>query len=199
MKVFGLTGGSGAGKSTVAEMLRQEGIYVIDADKIAREVVERGKPCLTELKAEFGEGIIRTDGSLDRRALGNIVFSDAEKLKSLNEITHKYIKEQIVKVLSGLECPCAAIDGAVIIGSEIAKMCEFMVSVTADTDIRLERIMKRDGISREAAENRLNSQPDNKFYIERSDYVLRNDGDEAELPEQVKELCGKIREDEVCG
>ena len=87
MIVFGLTGGSGAGKSTVAEAFRREGVYVIDADKIAREVVEAGKPCLEELRREFGEDIIRRDGSLDRHALGDIVFSDAEKLKSLNKIT----------------------------------------------------------------------------------------------------------------
>lgn len=197
MRVFGLTGGSGAGKSTAAEMLRQSGIYVIDADKVAREVVEAGKPCLDELKAEFGIGIIRSDGTLDRRALGKIVFSDTEKLKSLNKITHKYIKTAIVEKLSSSNAPVAAIDGAVIIGSEIEELCEFIVCVTADVEVRLERIMKRDGIDRETAENRIKSQRDDNFYISHSAFVLHNNAGETELIEQVEELGRKIRENEV--
>lgn len=197
MRVFGLTGGSGAGKSTAAEMLRQSGIYVIDADKVAREVVEAGKPCLDELKAEFGIGIIRSDGTLDRRALGKIVFSDTEKLKSLNKITHKYIKTAIVEKLSSSNAPVAAIDGAVIIGSEIEELCEFIVCVTADVEVRLERIMKRDGIDRRTALNRLKSQPDDNFYISHSAFVLHNNAGETELIEQVEELGRKIRENEV--
>lgn len=197
MRVFGLTGGSGAGKSTAAEMLRHAGVYVIDADKIAREVAEAGKPCLDELKTEFGSGIIRLDGTLDRRALGKIVFSDTEKLKSLNKITHKYIKTAIMEKLSLANAPVAAIDGAVIIGSEVEELCEFIVTVTADKEVRLERIMKRDGIDRETALNRLKSQPDDNFYISHSAFVLRNDAGEAELTEQVEELGRKIRENEV--
>lgn len=197
MRVFGLTGGSGAGKSTAAEMLRGEGVYVIDADKIAREVVEAGKPCLEELRNEFGSGIIRADGTLDRHKLGGIVFSDAEKLKSLNRITHKYIKTAVMEKLSSADAWISAIDGAVIIGSEVEELCEFIVSVVSAEEVRLERIMKRDGIDREAAENRLKSQPDEDFYISRSAAVLRNDTDKEELSRQVKELCRKIRENEV--
>lgn len=197
MRVFGLTGGSGAGKSTAAEMLRRAGVYVIDADKVAREVVEVGQPCLDELRAEFGNAVIRKDGTLDRRVLGKIVFSDAEKLKSLNKITHKYIKTTILEKLSLVNAPVAAIDGAVIIGSEIEDLCEFIVSVIADAEVRLERIMKRDGIDREAAENRLKSQPDDNFYISHSACVLHNNAGAEELSEQVEELVRKIRENEV--
>lgn len=197
MVTFALTGGSGAGKSTAAEIFRELGVYVIDADKIAKQVVEKGKPCLKELCAEFGNGIVKPDGELDRKKLGSIVFSDENKLKSLNTITHKYIKEVILSSLDGADCGLAAIDGAVIIGSEIEKLCAFTVSVLAGRETRLSRITERDGLSIEEAQNRLNSQPDDSFYRENSRYVIYNDGSREELDAKIKEVYKKIRENEV--
>lgn len=197
MVTFALTGGSGAGKSTAAEIFRELGVYVIDADKIARQVVEKGEPCLEELCAEFGNGIITPDGELDRKKLGSIVFTDKEKLKSLNTITHKYIKEVILSTLSGVDCEISAIDGAVIIGSEIEKLCAFTVSVLAGRETRLGRIAERDSLSVQEAQNRLNSQPNDNFYRENSRYVIYNDGSRAELAAKIKEVYEKIRENEV--
>ncbi len=197
MTVFGLTGGSGAGKSAAAEIFRELGVYVIDADKVARRVVEKGKPCLAELRREFGEGIIGFDGTLDRRALGDIAFTDENKLKSLNKITHKYIKEEILSELAKARFELAAIDGAALIGSNVAELCSFMVSIVADADIRLGRITKRDNLTRERAENRLNSQPDNDFYIKNSKYVVYNNGSTAELALKIKGIYEEIRENEV--
>lgn len=197
MITFALTGGSGAGKSTAAEIFRELGVYVIDADKIARQVVEKGEPCLEELRAEFGNGIITPDGELDRKKLGSIVFTDENKLKSLNAITHKYIKEVILSALSSVDCEISAIDGAVIIGSEIEKLCDFTVSVLAARAARLDRITKRDGLSIEEAQNRLNSQSDDSFYRENSRYVIYNDKGREELAAKIKEVYEKIRENEV--
>ncbi len=197
MIVFGLTGGSGAGKSAAAEIFRELGVYVIDADKVARKVVEKGRPCLEELRCEFGNGIISLDGTLDRRSLGDIVFTDENKLKSLNKITHKYIKEEILSELALTDCEMAAIDGAVLIGSDIAELCSFMVSVAADTDIRLKRITERDNLTRERAKNRLNSQPDNDFYIKNSKYIVYNNGSTAELALKIKDIYEEIKENEV--
>lgn len=197
MVTFALTGGSGAGKSTAAEIFCELGVYVIDADKIAKQVVEKGKPCLEELCAEFGNGIVRHDGELDRKKLGSIVFTDENKLKSLNAIVHKYIKEVILSELSGLDCELAAIDGAVIIGSEIEKLCAFTVSVLAGRETRIGRIIERDGLSEAEAQNRLNSQPDDSFYRENSRYVIYNDGSREELTAKIKEVYEKIRENEV--
>jgi dephospho-CoA kinase len=197
MLIFGITGGSGAGKSTASDIFRQMGIKVIDADKTARQVVEKGEPCLEELKTKFGSEVIANDGSLDRKKLGNIVFSDENKLKSLNEITHKYIRRSIISELEKSGAEFAAIDGAVIIGSSIEDLCAFIVSVLADREIRLKRIISRDNLSREQAENRLNSQPSDEFYVENSSYVIYNNGNENELKLQVKEVCEKIKENEV--
>lgn len=197
MLIFGLTGGSGAGKSSAADIFRSLGVYVLDADKIARQVTEKGTLCLKELTAEFGNEIINTDGTLNRKLLGDIVFSDENKLKSLNAVTHKYIKEEILSALSKKDCEIAAIDGAVIIGSEIEELCTFMVSVTADREVRLARIALRDGLSAKQAENRLNSQPDNNFYIENSKYVVYNNGSASELALKVKDIYREIRENEV--
>lgn len=197
MIVFGLTGGSGAGKSTVADVLRDFGVHVIDADKIARQIVERGEPCLRELCEEFGTGILEPDGSLNRRKLGDMVFSDSKKLKSLNKITHKYIKENIVSRLALCNCELAAIDGAVIIGSEIEGLCEFIISVLADRKARVKRILERDSLTLEQAENRLKSQPEDDFYIRNSDYVIYNNGSTKELDLKIRKVFEEIKKNEV--
>ncbi len=196
MLIFGITGGSGAGKSTASAMFAERGVTVLDADKIAREVTEKGTECLAEIENVFSKSVINADGTLNRRELGKIVFNDGAKLKCLNKITHKYIKSVILKRLSAVD-GVAAIDGAVIIGSEIEKLCKFMVSVLADREIRLERIMSRDNLTRAEAENRLNSQPDDGFYINNSAYTVRNNGNEAELREQVDKIYGEILKNEV--
>lgn len=197
MLIFGITGGSGAGKSTVSAMFGKLGILVLDADKIAREVTEKGSKCLEEIESAFSKEVINSDGTLNRRKLGRIVFNDGDKLKCLNKITHKHIKAEILSRLSTAVCDAAAIDGAVIIGSEIENLCKFMVSIIAGREIRIERIMSRDGISREDAENRLNSQPDDEFYIEHSAYVITNNGNEAELKNQIDKIYSEILEKEV--
>lgn len=197
MTVFGLTGGSGAGKSTAAEIFRSLGVYVVDADKVARQVVEKGSSCIAELQSEFGDEIIAPDGNLDRKKLGDIVFVDRDKLKSLNNITHKYIKKEILSILDKQKCEMVAIDGAVIIGSSIENVCAFIVSVLADAKVRIARIIERDGLSDVQAENRLQSQPTDDFYIQNSKYVIYNNGNEDELTLKINEVYAKIRENEV--
>lgn len=197
MLVFGITGGSGTGKSTASECFRRLGIYVIDADLAARHVVEKGEPCLDELIMKFGTEILNFDGTLNRKKLGSIVFADEKKLKSLNTITHKHIKKFIVNKLQSLNVEVAAIDGAVIIGSDIEDLCSFFVSVLADRETRLKRIMKRDSLDYTQAQNRLNSQPDDKFYIENSKYIIYNNSDEHNLSSQIKEVYREIIENEV--
>lgn len=194
MLIFGLTGGSGAGKSTASKRFVENGVYVIDADKTARAVVEPNMPCLAELRAEFGDAIIREDGSLDRKGLGSIVFADKAKLARLNEITHKYIQRAVEEELEREQPEYAAIDAAVIIGSPMEKMCEFMVSVVADEDVRAQRIMKRDNISYEDAIKRLKSQPDKEFYIAKSRFLLYNNSSEENLREQTDRICETIKE-----
>lgn len=197
MLIFGITGGSGTGKTTVSDIFRENGVTVIDADKSARTVVQKGSKCLGELCAFFGDGILLPNGALDRKKLGGIVFSDEKKLVKLNEITHKYIKEDILRQIGECKTPLTAIDGAVIIGSSIEPLCEFIVSVTADKGKRLKRIIGRDKISEDSAKKRLDSQPSEDFYIKHAKYVINNDKDLNSLVLRTKEVLEKIRKNEV--
>lgn len=194
MLVFGITGGSGSGKSSASERFRENGIYVIDADKTAREVVRQGEPCLEELVKELGSEILNDDGGLNRRKTGEIVFSDKKKLDILNRITHKYIQKALEAQLNKIDTDIAAVDGAVIIGSPVEKMCSFLVSVMADKEIRLARIMARDNISREAALKRIESQPSDEFYIANSRYLLYNNISKENLNIEVDKLAKTIKE-----
>lgn len=191
--IFGITGGSGAGKSTVSAKFRELGVYVSDADIAARRVVMPGSPCLAELCSEFGNDILNSDGSLNRAGLAAIVFSDAGKLEILNRITHKYIYEYIVNEINMHDSYVCAIDGAVIIGSPVMELCNKLVVVTADKDVRLERIMERDSIDRDSALARLGAQPDDSFYLEHADYTVVNNGDLIKLGEQIEEIYNKIK------
>lgn len=197
MLIFGITGGSGSGKTTVSDIFRSLGVRVIDADKAAREVVKKGSSCLDELTQYFGTEIIESDGSLNRKKLANIVFKDTVKLKKLNEITHSYIKIYIETILSKISEPIAAIDGAVIIGSGIENMCSFMVSVIADYDVRINRIIKRDGLSIEDAKNRLSSQPSDEFYINHSKYIIYNNGNTYKLRQDTEKIFKDITIDNM--
>lgn len=179
MVVIGLTGGSGSGKSTIAGLMRQRGINVIDADKIGRIVVRKGEPALDEIAKEFGSGMLKGDGTLDRKKLAQVVFTSREKLKKLNEITHKYITEIVKKELAASSTDISVIDAAVLKESGIQDMCDYVIAAIADKDVRIERIMERDGISEEEAKNRINSQDPDAKYIQYADFVINNSGDEA--------------------
>ncbi len=198
MLIFGITGGSGAGKTTVSDIFRKAGIPVIDADKAARAVTEPGERCLDELTDFFGSEILQSDGTLNRKKLADIAFSDERRLKKLNEITHKYIKINIENQLSEIKGKIAAIDGAVIIGSEVEELCAFIVSVTAKREVRIKRITARDNISAESAKKRLAAQPGDDFYIEHSKYIIRNDTSVKELESQAERIISEIKnENEV--
>lgn len=194
MKIFGLTGGSGAGKSTVSELILNRGIYVVDTDRLAREVVRKGTQCLDELVNMFGADILKEDGTLNRKKLASIVFNDEEKLKVLNRITHHYIKYAIISELSNCGAEYAAIDGAVIIGSPVEELCSFLVTVDADFDTRLKRITEREGMSTEEAAARLNSQMSSEEYRAHAKYVIENNGTYEDLEKAVYDVCDKIKE-----
>lgn len=195
MLIFGITGGTGAGKSTVSEMFRKQGIYVIDGDKVARKVTQPGEECLGILVQYFGNKILNSDSTMNRAKTAEIVFTDSKKLAILNEVTHKYINKEITNLLKKENPQIAAIDGAVIIGSPVEDRCEFIVSVVADADKRMKRIIERDKISEAAAMHRINAQPNEEFYIENSKYLIRNNGDEEQLGKAVAQVVEKIKKE----
>ena len=194
MKIFGLTGGSGTGKTTVGEIFKEHGIYVVRADDSARRVEAMGTQCYDELVTMFGVCILQDNGEIDRRKLAKIVFEDKKKLKTLNRITHHYIKFDIMRELREVDSELAAIDGAVIIGSSMEKMCEFIVTVEAPYDERVKRIVERDGRTVEEAKARIAAQPDDDFYRENSKFLIRNNGGYDELRKNAEQVIREIKE-----
>lgn len=177
MKVYGLTGKTGAGKSTVAEKLEKMGFCVIDGDKIARSITEKGKPAISILANEFGCDIIEDDGSLNRKLLASRAFKDRESTAKLNAITHPIIKAEFEKELRKAEAEgfsFAVIDAAALLESSCKDLCEKIIVVTAPEEIRLSRILLRDGITKEQALIRINAQFPDEYYNEKADILIRN-------------------------
>ncbi len=191
-RIIGLTGGSGSGKSTIGKTAPADDFIYIDADRLGQQVILRGEPAFSELTDVFGNVIIGNDGQIDRKKLGEIVFSDAEKLAILNSISHRCIKEKIIEIINSTDKKGVIIDGAVIIGSMIQEMCHAIVAVLADKETRIERILERDKISREMAEKRIANQPDDKFYIENSDYIIYNNKESEKAIKDGLEIFGRI-------
>ncbi len=155
---IGLTGMTGAGKSLAASMLRERGFHVIDADEVGHRITDRPQT-LKEIKARFGEGVIRPDGSLDRKALGNIVFSDPQKLRVLNSITHPAIREAILREAEETG-GAVVIDGALLKECGLDQICDAVIRITAPASVRKKRIMERDGLAADEADRRIAAQTD---------------------------------------
>lgn len=190
--ILGVTGGSGSGKSAFCRELKRLGAYVIDADVVARRVVEKGMPALMEITKEYGEEYLLPDGSLDRKKLGALVFSNPDKLKKLNEITHKYITEEINKELKSKEDGLFIIDAALLFESRLDKICDRTVCVLADRDVRAERITERDAIDKDAAYARIDAQQNDDFYRKNADDIIENNGAEAELIAKAQKYLTKL-------
>lgn len=192
-KLIGLTGKTGAGKSTVSAYLKEKGAYIIDGDTVARKVLEDNAPLLKELKRAFGEGVFNSDGNLNRGALARVAFSTPEKTQLLNSVMHPAINalifEESERAFSDYDV--VIVDAAAIIESGFTEKCSFLIVVHAPSEIRKERIMKRDGISEEDALIRINGQKDDEFYLSRADYVIKN-YEPHNMKEQLSELEKEI-------
>ena len=196
-RVTGLTGQSGAGKTTVSRVFAQNGFAVIDADLISREVTQKGQPCLDELAEAFGRDIITSEGTLDRRRLGGIVFSDKEKLRQLNGIIYPYIIYRIITRIDELSRAGEKhilLDAPTLFEANADDLCDLIISVTADENIRLKRIVSRDDISPEAAKKRFESQYSEHFFIRHSDFVIKNNKTPDILTAKAEEVAGRIKE-----
>lgn len=187
--IYGLTGQSGAGKTTVAEELKKKGYLIVDGDVLARKAVEI-PDVFNALVKTFGDIILDADGKLIRGELAKQAFANEKKRQRLNKITHPAITKLVLETIKNnytKEHKGAVIDAAAIFDCELPKYCSKMIVVTADENIRAERIMNRDRIDRETAMLRINAQKDEQYYIERADIVVRNNGSES-LSDQLSEL-----------
>ena len=177
MKIIGLTGLTGAGKSTVAQKLMAYGCYHIDADKVAREVINSNENVKNKLKERFGDDVINSDGTTNRPLLASRAFADEKSTNDLNAITHPAVTEEIKSIIGDMEevgYRGVIIDAIALFESGEDALCDFTVAVVAPKEIRLERIMKRDNITEEKALERINAQKDESFFTSRADFVLWN-------------------------
>ena len=189
--IIGLTGQTGAGKSSVREILQKKGAAVIDADTVAHDITDNNVNCIYDIVTRFSCLVLNEKGKINRKALGKRVFSDKKELLALNKIIFPYILEAIEHEVLGYIAKGAeniVIDGATVIESGCGKMCDVLVSVVAEEETRLTRIIKRDGISKADAERRVSAQKPEEFYTENSDFVIRNDSTPAELERSVNSV-----------
>ena len=186
-----MTGNIGSGKSTVAAMLREAGIPVLDADRISREVTAPGGRAYDAVVQAFGKGIVRDNGSIDRKRLGEIVFSDPASRERLEAITHPAILEAMKEAIAGIEREghrVAVVEAALIHESGRKGLFEAVISVTCGRETAISRLAARDGMPRGDAEARLRAQMEAARKAGASDYVIDNSGDPEETRRQVVAL-----------
>jgi dephospho-CoA kinase len=196
--IIGLTGPTGAGKSTVAANLAQQGCGVIDCDLVAREVTSGCTECITQLCAEFGDDIVNEQGDLNRHLLAQRAFADKQKSKKLNQITHPFILSKIkneIFALQSRQVTAIVVDAPVLFESGADSFCNVILVVTAPLNVRLNRIMRRDNISRELAMKRINVQHSDDFYTKRADYCIDGASSREEISKQVKDILNRIAGD----
>ena len=195
MRVFGLTGNIGSGKSTVAALLREAGIPVLDADRISKEVTAPGGRAYDAVVQAFGRGIVRDDRSIDRKRLGEIVFSDPASRERLERITHPAIFEAMKEAIAGIEREghrAAVVEATLIHETGRKGLFEAVISVTCDRETAISRLAARDGMSRSQVEARLRAQMDADRKAEASEYVIDNSGTLDATRRRVAALAGVL-------
>ena len=171
--IIGITGGTGCGKTTLLKVVKELGGLVLDCDAIYHQLLQTDPSLLNAIENRFPGTV--TEGSLDRKALGAIVFSDETALADLNRITHSAVKAEILRQLeSGPKL--AAIDAIGLFEGGLAPLCDVTVAVTAPEDIRIRRLMQRDGITEDYAKKRIAAQHTESWFREKCDHCLQNDG-----------------------
>lgn len=179
MLILGLTGKTGAGKSMISSRLRERDCYIIDGDKVAREILEKDSPVVRKLQETFGDDIVKYNGEIDRSLLASRAFSSREETEKLNAVTHPAIREKILEEIDTAkieEYQVCIIDAAALLESEIRNDCDFIAVVFAPVDVRLKRIIGRDNISVTDAKRRIEAQKEDEFYLKNADIIIINDG-----------------------
>ncbi|MCM8746087.1 dephospho-CoA kinase [Thermomicrobium sp. CFH 73360] len=190
--VIGLTGNIACGKSLVLRELAALGAETIDADQVAREVTTPGSPVLTAIAQTFGQGVLRPDGTLDRRALGAIVFRDPEALRRLEAITHPVIIAEIRRRVAKSNRPVVVIDAIKLFESSLASECDEVWVVTCRPDQQLARLMARDALSEEEALARIQAQPPQEEKVAHADRIIDNSGSIEATRQQVQTLWREV-------
>lgn len=188
MKIIGITGSSGSGKSTVTQILEKElKAKVINADEIVKQMQTQGSKYFEEIVELFGKGVIKENGSLNRRKLAEIIFQDKAQKEKLDNLTYKYVVEEIRKQVNMAKEEYVIIDAPLLIESKLNEICNSVIAVVSKKEEQVKRICKRDNIEESKAKLRIEAQKDNEFYKKNANYVVENNGG------NYDELVGRIR------
>ena len=188
MKVIGITGSSGAGKSTVCEMIQSlYDVCIINADQVAKDLSQKGSSYVEGIAHIFGKSILTSDGELNRKKLADFIYHDDQKRKMLNGYTFNHITKQIKKMMAETDKEIVVIDAPLLFEAELDKICDASIAIISQKDLQIERICKRDGITEEVAEKRISIQEDNDFFKARCDYVIENNDKIEDVKAQIEE------------
>lgn len=195
-KIIGLTGQTGVGKTTVAQLFAGRGIHVVDCDKVSRDVADEDKQCLADLALAFTIDILNSDGTLNRQRLADRAFADKVSTKRLNSIILPYIIKRILEITEELKkqgVPYVLWDAPTLFESKLNRHCDVIISVIAPKEERLNRILVRDHLTNEEAQQRINAQHDEDFYKLQSDYVIDNADSVDDLRLNALDILDKIK------
>jgi tRNA threonylcarbamoyl adenosine modification protein (Sua5/YciO/YrdC/YwlC family)/dephospho-CoA kinase len=193
LTIIGITGGTGCGKTTALDVITELGGLVIDCDEVYHDLLLNCGPMREEINRQFPNAL--TDGSDDTKTLGEIVFNDPEALRALGVITHRYVGEEMnrrLNVWARQGKTLAAIDAIALVESGIGSFCRATVGITAPTQLRIDRLVQREGISREYARLRIEAQKPNEYFIDACDYTLENDDGRDAFAEKCRKLFNSI-------
>ena len=188
MKVIGITGSSGAGKSTVCEMIQSlYDVCIINADQVAKDLSKKGSSYVEGIAHIFGKTILTPNGELNRKKLADFIYHDDQKRKMLNGYTFNHITKQIKKMMAETDKEIVVIDAPLLFEAELDKICDASIAIISQKDLQIERICKRDGITEEVAEKRISIQEDNDIFKARCDYVIENNDKIEDVKAQIEE------------
>ena len=190
MAIVGLTGGIGSGKSTVARLFGELGVHWVDADDVAREVVEPGRPALARIAEHFGEGILTSEGALDRARLRGIVFQEQEERLWLESLLHPVIREELIRQLNpeNYQLPYGLLVSPLLLETDQHELVDRIVVIDVPVDVQIERAMARDTNSREQIERIIAAQMPREQRVQRADAIIDNNCPMDEVERQVREL-----------
>jgi dephospho-CoA kinase len=194
MFLVGLTGGIASGKSTVSRLLESYGAETIDADQVAREVVQPGSDGLAAVVKQFGTEVLSSDGELDRQELGRIIFADAAKRKALEAILHPLIKDRTSQLIAESSSEIVVYAVPLLIEANVDYPFDMILTVEASPELQIERIVRSRGLSEQEAAARIAAQATKSQRSERADFVIDSSGTHAQLETQVQLLWEKLRQ-----
>lgn len=191
--IIGITGSSGAGKSTICEALKKNyKAKIINADKIAKKLSKKGTSYIIDIIKKFGKDIVDEEGELKRKKLAEIIYTDPKKREELNSCTFKYIKKEIKKEIEKINGDTiAVIDAPLLFESELNKICDKVIGVISKKEVQIERIVARDNIDYEQAEKRLAAQQTNEFYIKNCDDIIENNNNLVNVEKVIQDILEK--------